>query len=68
MEFVLSILFLVALPAALLSGAASVLIWRTRKPFAKLIAIVLGVVLFVALAWAAFVTLIVWSSQQGHPF
>jgi hypothetical protein len=42
---------LVALPAALLSGAASIFIWRINKP----IAIVVGVVLFVVLAWAAFV-------------
>ena len=67
MEFILTLVLLVGLPAALLSGAASVLIWRTRKPYAKLIAIVVGILLFVVLAWAAFVALVVWSAQQGHP-
>lgn len=67
MEFVLTLVFVVGLPAALLSGTASVFIWRTRKPYAKLIAIVVGVLLFAVLAWATFVALVVWSTQQGHP-
>lgn len=67
MEFILTLVFMVGLPAALLSRTASVFIWRTRRPYAKLIAVVVGVLLFVVLAWAAFVALAIWSAEQGHP-
>ena len=68
MEFLLTLVFLIGLPAALLSGAAVWPIFRMQRPYAKVIAVVVGVVLFVVFAWAAFVALIVWSAQQGHPF
>ena len=68
MEFLMTMVFLIGLPAALLSGATVFPVYRLQKPYAKVMAVVVGVVLFLVFAWAAFVALIIWSARQGAPF
>jgi hypothetical protein len=67
MEFVLT-LGLIAVVAAALSAGISVPILRLKKPYSKPLAVVLGVTLFVFLAVAGFVILIIESGRRGHPF
>jgi hypothetical protein len=54
--------------AGLLSALVAVPVWRLKKSYAKPLAVVLGVVLFVVFTWGGFVMLIVESARRGHPF
>ena len=67
MAFFLTIAVLAG-AAALLSALVAVPVWRLQKPYAKPLAVVLGVVLFVGFTWGGFVLLIVESARRGHPF
>ncbi|MDA1051417.1 MAG: hypothetical protein O3C40_13175 [Planctomycetota bacterium] len=67
MEFFLTLAAL-AVTAALLSGIIAVPIFRLKKPYAKPIAVVLGVILFVVFAIGGFILLLAESARRGHPF
>ena len=67
MEFFLTIAVLASV-AALLSALFARPVWRLKKSYAKPLAVVMGVVLFIACTWGGFVLLIVDSARRGHPF
>ena len=67
MEFFLT-LAIIAAAAALLSAAISFPIFRLKNPYAKPVAVVLGLVLFVGFAIGGFILLIAESARRGHPF
>ena len=67
MAFFLTIAVLAGV-AALLSALVAVPVWRLQKQYAKPVAVVLGVILFVVFTWGGFVLLIVESARRGHPF
>lgn len=67
MAFFLTIAVLAGV-AALLSALVALPIWRLRKQYAKSLAVVLGVLLFMFFTWGGFVLLIVESARRGHPF
>lgn len=67
MEFWLTIAVLAGV-AALLSALFAWPVWRLKESYAKAVAVVLGVVLFVSFSWGGFVLLIVESARRGHPF
>lgn len=62
------VLLAIAVAAGLLSAVIVIPIYRMKKPYAKLLATVVAVVLIPLLAWAGFVLLVVVSARQGHPF
>ena len=66
MEFFLTLAILAAV-AGVLSAALAYPIFRLGKPYAKPLAVVLGLILFVVFAWAGFVLLIAESARRGHP-
>lgn len=67
MEFFLTLAVLAAV-AGLLSAAIAFPIFRLRKPYAKPLAVVLGLILFVVFAIGGFILLIAESARRGHPF
>lgn len=67
MEFFLTLAVIAAIALAL-SGAIAWPLFRLKKPYAKPLAVVLGIVLFFVLAGGGFVMLIIVSAQHGHPF
>lgn len=68
MGFILTIVLLVVIPAAFLSSLVVRPLFRQRKPYAKPLAVVAGVVLLLVFAWGGFVLLVAGSGQLGHPF
>jgi ABC-type branched-subunit amino acid transport system permease subunit len=66
-EFFLT-LAVIAAASALLSAAISFPIFRLKKPYAKPVAVVLGLVLFVVFAIGGFIWLLAESARRGHPF
>jgi predicted PurR-regulated permease PerM len=67
MEFFLTIAVLAGV-AALLSALFAWPVWRLKKSYAKPVAVVMGVVLFVVFTSGGFILLIVESARRGHPF
>jgi hypothetical protein len=67
MAFFLTIAVLAGM-AALLSALVAVPVWRLKTSYAKPVAAVLVVLLFVVFTWGGFVLLIVESARRGHPF
>ena len=67
MEFFLTLAIISAV-AALLSIAMVFPIFRWKRPFTKLIAVMVGLILFLSLTWAGVVFLVAESAQRGHPF
>lgn len=67
MEFFLT-LGIIAAIAALLSAGFCVPIFRLKKRYAKPIALVVGLILFVVLSLAGVFLLILESTRRGHPF
>ena len=45
-------------------------VWISRRPisYAKLLAVFVGILLFVVLTWASFVAVVIVAAKQGHPF
>lgn len=67
MGFFLTLGLLAAI-AGLLSAAFSFPIFRLKRPYAKPVAVVFGIILFVVFAIGGFILLIAESARRGHPF
>lgn len=67
MEFSFFLAGLLAV-AGVLAAIIAVLINRLDQPYAKPVALVVGVILFVVFAWAGLVLVVVESTRRGHPF
>ncbi len=67
MEFYLGVGLLMVI-TGLLSAAISFGVSRLQNRYAKPLAIIMGILLFIVLTSGSFVGVIVVSAQQGHPF
>lgn len=67
MEFFLT-LGVIAGIAGLLSAGMVFPLFRSKRPYAKPIAVIVGVILFVVLSFGGVFLLILESQRRGHPF